>query len=490
MLKKIWTIFVLVEFILPIRSMASSTSFFRSMASPSFFRSMASPSWDGVEKVVFETSDKLTSLKIGAPGDDLLAKSKEVIRLGAEKTLEPGNGNEAPLFNYGVEEGPTSFLSNLSQLLTEGYQDEVLMEELMLTSSASAGLFYAVARLVSQNGTAYVESPTYFLASKVIADLGFNSDRVVPIPMTSDGLDVDYLENQLKSQQNKEGASDGDRYSSFLYTIPVHHNPTGVTLSAAKSQKLVKLSRQFDFLIIADDVYNLLSYSDGPPPKRLVELDKKAKGKRSVISNGSFSKILAPGSRLGWYETSPEIKSRMVAAGVLVSGGSLNTLMAGIVSSSMGQGVLKKNIDSLKATFKERMSKVSKALQECLPETFKVSHPKGGYFIWVTGPDDFNATSFNDLCKSKYGVEVLPGADCASLTDEGIQASNATPTELARMSARNSFRIAISFHQKQVLLDAVQQICTALQETDKSSSDDKDKGTTKKTTVHICFSDC
>jgi len=458
MLKKIWIVFVLIELILPIRSMASQ----------------GRKSW--VEIDLFKTSDNLTSLKIGAPGVDLLAKSKEVIRLGAEKTLEPGNGNEGPFFNYGVEEGPTSFLSNLSQLLTEGYQDEVLMEELMLTSSASAGLFYAVAVLVSQNGTAYVESPTYFLASKVIADLGFNSDRVVPIPMTSDGLDVDYFENQLKIRQKKE--EEGGRYSSFLYTIPVHHNPTGVTLSAAKSEKLVKLSRKFDFLIIADDVYNLLSYSDGPPPKRLVELDKKTKGKRSVISNGSFSKILAPGSRLGWYETCPEIKSRMVAAGVLQSGGSLNTLMAAIVSSSMGQGILKKNIDSLKATFKERMSKVSKALQECLPETFQVSHPEGGYFIWVTGPDDFNATSFNDLCKSKYGVEFLPGAKCTSLTEEWIQASNATPTELARMSARNSFRISISFHQKQVLLDAVQQICTALQETDISpSSNGKDGGT-------------
>ena len=134
------------------------------------------------------------------------------------------------------------------------------MEELMLTPGASAGLFYAVAFLVSQNGTAYIESPTYFLALKMIEDLGFDSDRVVPIPMTSDGLDVDYFENQLKSRQ-KEGASDGDRYSSFLYTIPAYHNPTGVTLSPAKSKKLVKLSRQFDFLIIADDVYNLLSYS-------------------------------------------------------------------------------------------------------------------------------------------------------------------------------------------------------------------------------------
>jgi len=404
-----------------------------------------------------------TNLSIGAPGPDLLAKSKEVFRLGAESRLSmPG---DTMLFQYGDGEGPPGFLSNLSHLLSDGYQDKVPIEELMLTSGASAGVYLAMSVLADKNFIAFVESPTYFILLHMLNDLGVGPNRIIPIPLANDGLDVNYLEKQLKKKkkQSRKSKLDSGRYWAFVYSICTYHNPTGVSLSPAKSKKLVRLSRKFNFLIICDDVYNLLHYNDGPAPKRVLAFDKKIPGRRSVISNGSFSKILAPGLRLGWYESSPEIIGRLAGSGVVDSGGALNQVAAGIVGSAMGLGLVKKNIDNLKNTYKERMNEVVKVLRGCLPKSFQVTDPMGGYFIWVTGPDSFDADTFKELCESKYEVSFIPGKSCRSLKpEEGIQAPDASPKQLTAMLSRNSFRISIGFYHKHTLSKAARRICKAV----------------------------
>ena len=133
------------------------------------------------------------------------------------------------------------------------------MEELMLTSGASAGLFLAVSLLADKNCIVYIESPTYFIILRILKDLGIGSDRLVPIPMTPDGMDVDYLEDQLAKQPHT--CLDPERYLAFVYSVSTYHNPTGVSLEAANAKKLIRLARKFDFLVICDDVYNLLCYN-------------------------------------------------------------------------------------------------------------------------------------------------------------------------------------------------------------------------------------
>jgi len=411
-----------------------------------------------IEKVHFKVSDQVTNLKIGAPGPDLLAKSREVIKRGSQERFD--RSDDLELFNYGVEEGPTSFIYNLSKLLTNGYQDNVPMEDLMLTPGASAGLFFAVSILTDTSKCkVFVESPTYFLVLRVLADLGINSDRIVPVPVDSDGMDVDYLQRQLVTVKPDPARACG-KYCSFVYTIPTYHNPTGVCLSPHKSVKLIQLSRRFNFLIICDDVYNLLYYNDSAP-KRLVAYDKEITGQRSVVSNGSFSKILAPGIRLGWFETSPSIKARLTGCGVVDSGGSLNAVAAGIVASSIEMGLLQQNLESLRSTYKNRMNAVVEVLRKGLPDSFEVRNPQGGYFVWVTGPDGFDAKCFGQLCASQYGVEFLHGEVCSSLIHDGIQASTASKDLVDKMSSRNNFRISIAFYPEQVLCTAAQRICQA-----------------------------
>ena len=96
-------------------------------------------------------------------------------------------------------------------------------------------------------------------------------------------------------------ASTTKRFWAFYYTIPTYHNPAGILFSAETSQQLIALSRQLDFLIVCDDCYNLLTYRGDEPPKRLIAYDDitDADYRGTVISNGSFSKLIAPGIRVG-----------------------------------------------------------------------------------------------------------------------------------------------------------------------------------------------
>ena len=113
-----------------------------------------------------------------------------------------------------------------------------------------------------------MESPTYFLVLRILADLGMTTDRIVPVPVDSDGMDVDHLERLLLERQLLKDdfffpeEMDPEKYSAFVYSIPTFHNPTGACLSPQKAARLIDLSRRFNLLIVCDDVYNLLYYGD------------------------------------------------------------------------------------------------------------------------------------------------------------------------------------------------------------------------------------
>ena len=143
----------------------------------------------------------------------------------------------------------------------------------------------------------FAEEPTYFLAKAIFADHGLN---VVQIPMDQDGINIEALEAQLEA----------GNIPKFLYTIPTAHNPTGRTMSVAKRAALVALGEKYGFHIIADEVYQLLTFPHVEAPPPMFTFDKSADG--VVVSLGSFSKILAPALRLGWMEANPKVRAEIL----------------------------------------------------------------------------------------------------------------------------------------------------------------------------------
>jgi DNA-binding transcriptional MocR family regulator len=163
----------------------------------------------------------------------------------------------------------------------------------------------------------YFQDPTYFLAFDIFLDVGYTRDQFIGIPEENDtGINVDILQDYLIKHETAAvtaaavTTADGV-YNSILYCVPTHANPTGSILSNEKRKRLVQLARQYNMLVICDDVYDILTY-EGQIPKRLVAYDlEQPNEKHVVISNGSFSKILAPGARAGWIEAGETIIKRV-----------------------------------------------------------------------------------------------------------------------------------------------------------------------------------
>jgi DNA-binding transcriptional MocR family regulator len=211
-----------------------------------------------------------------------------------------------------------------------------------------------------------VEEPSYFLALSIFADHGL---QVVSIPADDSGLVIEALENALTRHRPR-----------FLYVIPAFQNPSGHTLSQARRERLLSLSTEHGFLVVADEVYQHLHYASQPPRCFGAYPDFD-----NVISLGSFSKILAPGLRLGWMQAAPALIQRFINGGLLTSGGGMNPFTSAIVRGLIEGGELQRNIAHLNEVYTGRVQAMHASLKRHLPEA-EFTVPQGGYFFWVRLP--------------------------------------------------------------------------------------------------------
>jgi 2-aminoadipate transaminase len=323
-------------------------------------------------------------LGLGNPPLSLLPL--EMIRSAAQKVVIT---NDNSFLQYGAEQGDGYFRLALSRFLSKGYSFQVAPETLFTTTGISNGLDLLCTLFTKTGDTIFVEEPSYFLALKIFAD---HRLRVVPIEMDEDGLILESLEEKLTHYKPK-----------FLYTIPVHQNPSGRTLTEARRSRLIELSQQYDFLILADEVYQLLNYS-GKPPRSFGAYPHV----ENVISLGSFSKILAPGLRLGWIQAHPNNINHLVRSGLLDSGGGLNPFTSAILREVIESGHLEGNINHLIDVYRPRVALMDSLLQEHLPKvTYSVPH--GGYFFWIRLPEEIDAAELRNKAKASK-LDIRQGA--------------------------------------------------------------------------------
>lgn len=323
-------------------------------------------------------------LGVGQPSPSLLPL--KMIRKAAEHRLcQP----DASLLAYGAEQGDGYFRATLAHFLGDKYGETVDPDRLFITAGASQGLDLICTVFAKAGDTIFVEEPSYFLALRIFADHHLN---VVAIPTDEDGLDVDALEAKLTVHT-----------PVLLYTIPTYHNPASVSLPQSRRERLIRLSRKHNFIIVADEVYHLLSYSK-PPPRPLACYANDG----NVLSLGSFSKILAPGLRLGWVHGSQELLPKLIECGLVDSGGGLNPFTSGVVKSVIEMDLLAENIAHLQSVYRHRLAVLQSEIKEEFPETVTFLEPKGGFFIWVRLPNRVNARTLLKEAR-RENVAFLPG---------------------------------------------------------------------------------
>jgi DNA-binding transcriptional MocR family regulator len=190
---------------------------------------------------------------------------------------------------------------------------------------------------------------------------------------------------------------------TFVQELSSFNNPTGITLEVERRKALAALARQYDLIVVEDDVYYQLWY-DQPPPTSVYNLSES----EAVIRLGSFSKILAPGLRLGWMMASPQIVQRCIQSGVLDSGGGLGHFTAHVVAAFIELGLLDPHIETLRAKYLERRNMLIDALAEHLPKDCHWGIPHGGFFVWLRLPEEINSAVFLRTAEDA-GVSYIPG---------------------------------------------------------------------------------
>jgi 2-aminoadipate transaminase len=329
-----------------------------------------------------EVPEDVIDLGIGQPGADVLPL--ELLQQASHHALQNADRN---ILQYGADAGGDSFRASLAHFLTTHYGETVKPESLLVTNGISQALGMVCTVFTKPGDTIFIEEPTYFLALNIFADYGVN---IVFVPVDEQGLKVDGLESFLNKHQPK-----------FIYTIPAFQNPSGVTLSLERRVRLLELAQKYNFLIVADEVYHLLGYSLTPPkPFGCFESEQ-------VVSLGTFSKILAPGLRLGWVQTSEKLRGRLEAYGVITSGGGLNPFTATVVQSCIELGLQANYLTHLKRLYSERSGLLVKSLREQLPE-FEVRDVQGGYFVWLQLPGTNTAELLTKAKQHEVGFQ--PGA--------------------------------------------------------------------------------
>ena len=283
-------------------------------------------------------------------------------RAAAQRLSQPDNS----FLQYGPEQGDGYLRLALADFLAGGDPSQADPDRLFITAGISSALDLLCTLFTRAGDTIFVEEPSYFLALSIFADHGLH---VVSIPTDESGLIIDELEDALKTNHPK-----------FLYVIPVFQNPSGHTLSQDRRERLLALSAEHDFLILADEVYQYLSYG-AQPPSHFGSYSQSS----NVVSLGSFSKILAPGLRLGWIQAHPSIIQRLVSCGLLTSGGGMNPFTSAIVRGLIENGQLRANIAHLIDVYSARVRAMDGSLRRHLPKAVFTT-PQGGYFFWVRIP--------------------------------------------------------------------------------------------------------
>ena len=302
-------------------------------------------------------------------------------------------GGEA--LSYGANAGPAELRRRLAERLTRLETRATGEDETLISGGNSQALEQLVTLFCRPGDVVLVERPTYSLALGILRD---HPVVVEALTFDEEGVDVEALERRLVE------ARATDRTVRLLYTIPTFHNPTGISLAAARRRRLVEVAAAYGLLVVEDDVYRELWYEGSAPPSLW---SMAAPG--TVLRLGSFAKTLAPGLRVGWLNAAPAQIERVAASGLNDSGGCPSQFAAVAVERFLAAGRYDPHVAELRAAYASRRDALAAALSERLPRGCGFSVPAGGFFIWVSLPAGLRAGELLPAAEAA-GVSFVPAA--------------------------------------------------------------------------------
>lgn len=322
----------------------------------------------------------------GAPDPNLFPK-KEFAEI-AKEILE-NQGNVA--LQYGVTEGYAPLREwTKARLVSQGVIADT--EDVIIVSGGQQGIDLATKSLINPGDGIICEEPSFIGGLNCFRS--FNAE-LYGVPVLSDGIDTDKLEETLKAHPNVK----------LLYTISTFQNPSGITISLEKRRKILELAEKYDFLIYEDNPYGELRFSGEEVPT-FKSMDKDGR----VIYFGSFSKILAPGMRLGFTSAPKPLLERMIIC-KQTEDVHTNVLSQMIAYEFVTRYSIDEHIAKLRAAYGKKCKLMMDCMDKYFPASVEHTCPEGGLFLFCTMPKGYDSKELMKLALEK-NVAFVPGTSC------------------------------------------------------------------------------
>jgi 2-aminoadipate transaminase len=369
----------------------------------------------------YKFSDKVTSLQASAIREILKFTSlPQVISFAAgnpapeafpseaiaEISAKIMSENPIAALQYSITEGYMPLRETMKKRLAAACSFDPDIDDLIITSGAQQGNELSCKVLCNEGETLICESPSFTGSMTSFRSYNVN---LMGVPMESDGMDMDNLEEILKSAHKPK----------LIYTIPNFQNPTGICMSMEKRRRIYELACKYDVIILEDNPYGEIRY-EGVDIPNIKSLDTEGR----VIYTGSFSKVIAPGLRVGFVSAPKEIIQKIVVC-KQVSDVHTNIYAQMVCNEFVNNYNFESHLERIRAIYKNKYHLMIAELEKNLPASITFTHPEGGLFLWGTLPTGVDAAAF---CKDavEHNVAVVPGT--AFMVDES------TPTRSFRVN--------------------------------------------------------
>lgn len=308
----------------------------------------------------------------------------EEVGKAAQKVLTEDGSN---VLQYSTTEGYLPLRQYIADRYMKKKGIEVEPDEILITNGSQQGLDLIGKVFLDKGDDIIIEKPGYLGA---IQALSIFEPKLHAVSLLDDGIDTDSLEKALKEHNPK-----------LFYAVPNFQNPSGITYTAQNREKVASILHNYNTIFIEDDPYGELRFMGQDVPSMKTYL------KDNVILLGSFSKIIAPGMRLGWICAKREIMEKLIIA-KQASDLHTNYFSQRVAHQYLADNDVDNHIQKIRKLYKGQRDCMVSMIEKYFPQEVKSTKPEGGMFLWATLPEGFSSLELFEIA-SKEKVVFVPG---------------------------------------------------------------------------------
>ena len=305
----------------------------------------------------------------------------------AEATSQVMSCDGCSALQYSTTEGYLPLREYIAERYLKKKGLNVHPNDILITNGSQQGLDLIGKVLLNPGDDVVIEKPGYLGA---IQSLSVFQPQFRPVTLLDDGIDPGLLEETLKNNQVK-----------LFYSVPNFQNPSGLTYSVEKRKKVADLMTKYGGILVEDDPYGELRYLGEHKPSI------KSFMPENIFMLGSFSKIVAPGMRLGWVCASPEIMEQLVVAKQACDLHT-NFFSQRILYQYLVNNDIDSHIQHICKGYKEQRDNMVEAIEKYFPQNIKTTRPEGGMFLWSELPEGMSSVELFKLSSARK-VVFVPG---------------------------------------------------------------------------------